>query len=405
MPDPQTTDTGRYVRMMLAAGLAYAAMAMPISSLGVYVTRDWGMSNFLAGLAAGAAFCTAIFRRKPAGDLADRRGGRFSFVRGCVFHAAGGCVCLLAAWEGPPVPVRYALIVLGRLVVGLGESMANVGMAHWLVGFMGVERTGRIFATLGMSIYGAVAVSGRTGFFLFERYGFAGVMAASICAPLVGYLLVRTIPYDRHGGGKREGCTFREVMTRLWRLGIPASCVAVGFAVVGAFLTKTFLDRGWAFAGWAFTCCGLGFVVMRVFIGHLPDRIGGLRVARMSALVEMIGLYLLWLAPGPLPALLGSFLTGAGISIIFPSLSMEIVKSVPARMRGACISSYNIFIDLSYGFAAPIAGFFTDRLGDSFAYLFAAVCATTGFAMIHAVSRTWRRGGDGPAVTGDAPCA
>ncbi|MCC8191156.1 MAG: hypothetical protein LIP77_11075, partial [Planctomycetes bacterium] len=208
------------LRMVLAAGLAYSALVMPMSSLSVYIGQEWGLSNFLAGLVGGAAFATTLLRRKPAGDVADRRGGRFCFLRGCGFHAVGGLSGRAAALAGPPVPVRFAVLLAGRLIIGLGESMANIGVTHWLVGYMGPTRTGRTLATLGMSIYGSVAIGGRLGFYLFENTGYVGLVTVSTLMPLLGLALVVGLRDDARLASGRTFTSFGSIMTTLMPLGV-----------------------------------------------------------------------------------------------------------------------------------------------------------------------------------------
>lgn len=375
------SGNARFARMMVAVFLCYQAMVMPLPILSVMVARDWGMSNFLAGAAAGSAYFITLFCRKAAGDLADRQGGRKCYLQGCVLYALGGCVCLLAAVD-MPVTFRFAALLAGRMVVGVGESIANIGMTCWAVGLIGDVKAGRVMATIGMSMYAAVAFGGQIGFMLFERTGFVGLMIACIGAPLIGLSLIRGVPGSALPVAAPVKSSLRYVMGKIWRLGLPACFHAVGFAVLGAFLAKTFLEKGWPYAGWGLTCYGAGFVIMRLFIGHLPDRIGGLPVATGSAVVEIVGLCLLWLATGPMTALAGAFLTGAGCSMIFPSIAIEIMRLMPKSLRGAALSDYNIFLDVSYGFAGPAAGFFTDYFGDSFAYFLAALAAVAGFGML-----------------------
>lgn len=381
-PQPFSARSYSFFAMMFSAFLCYLSLIMPMSSLSVFVTHEWGMSNTVAGVAVGAAFFVTILFRKAAGDRVDKIGGKPCFLQGALWYVAGGCVCLLVAVEALPVEARLAALLAGRAILGIGECLCNVSMACWAVDLLGVDKSGRIFATLGMSMYASAAVGGQLGFYLYSNYGYFGLTLVCTLSPLLGYFLSRSRPDSPCGREPQPAAPFLTVMRSICRLGMPSMFCAVGFAVVGAFLSKTFVDRGWEYAGLAFTACGIGFVAMRPCIGHLPDKIGGMPVATFSCSVELVGLYMLWLAGSPETALLGSFLTGAGVSMVFPSNGSELVKSIPLKMRGSALSCYNIFMDIAYGFSGPVAGFFTDKWGDGAAYLFAALSATLGLAMI-----------------------
>ena len=73
------------------------------------------------------------------------------------------------------------------------------------------------------------------------------------------------------------------MMKKMGTLLLAAGCVGVlgqvslaqlGFAAIGAFFALYFLHRHWSYAGLGLTAFGVGFVLIRVRFGHLPDRIG-----------------------------------------------------------------------------------------------------------------------------------
>ncbi len=50
-------------------------------------------------------------------------------------------------------------------------------------------------------------------------------------------------------------------------------------------------------------------------------------------------------------AKIGTFLTGAGFSLVFPALGVVAVKAVPQHNQGSALATYTVFMDLSLGVA------------------------------------------------------
>ncbi len=369
------------VALTIALFLSYLTVAMSLPAVPVHVVHGLGFDNAWGGLAVGIAFLSTILTRGHAGSWSDRIGGKLCMQRGLLIYAAAGLICLLAAWPQLSVTGSYAVLVAGRLLLGLGESVAMVGMINWAIGLMGQARTGRVMSLVGMGMYGAFAAGGPLGLVLLERVGFAGLMVACTALPLIGLVAIQGLPAVETHPGQRE--PFWRILGRIWRPGAVVGLQGVGFAALGAFFSLYFLSRGWPYAGLGLTFFGVGFVLVRLFCGHLPDRIGGTRVAIFSLMVEACGQYLLWLAPGPYAALAGALLTGLGCSMVFPAMGSEVVKRVPAHLRGTAVGGFAAFQDLAYGATAPVVGLVADHSGYSSVFLIGGIAATLGLWVVY----------------------
>jgi MFS family permease len=139
------------------------------------------------------------------------------------------------------------------------------------------------------------------------------------------------------------------VVKRIWLPGLGAALSSVGFGTIAAFSSLLFADHGWTPVWLAFSAYAVALIVARLAFGHLPDRIGGARVALLFSLVEVIGLALMSFASTGSVAALGAALTGFGYSLVFPALGVEAVRRAPAEGRGVAMGAYTACLDLALG--------------------------------------------------------
>ncbi|MCY1226649.1 putative MFS-type transporter YfcJ [compost metagenome] len=81
-------------------------------------------------------------------------------------------------------------------------------------------------------------------------------------------------------------------------------------------------------------------------------------------------------------AIAGCSLTGAGFSLIFPSLGVLAIKKVNPQMRGTALGAYAAFFDLSLGIAAPIAGLVASWFDYQSVYIFGGVSALLAIVVL-----------------------
>jgi predicted MFS family arabinose efflux permease len=201
-----------------------------------------------------------------------------------------------------------------------------------------------------------------------------------MASPLLACVVALRLPAEP--GRAVERVPFYRVLGLIWRPGLVLTLATAPFAAMTAFLALDYAARDWAGAGAALGGFGGCYVLARLCLGHLPDRLGGARVAAVSLGVEALGQALLWLASGPAIAFAGACLTGLGFSLVFPSMGIEAMKSVSPDQRGRAVGNFIAFFDVAIGLTAPIVGLVAGRFGYASAFFVGLGATLVALAML-----------------------
>ena len=329
------------------------------------------MSPFIVGLVTGSQFIAALATRMWAGNHAHTRGPKRAVVIGLLAASVSGFLYLGSMTVISAPPVSVAILLLGRALLGGGESFIITGALGWGVAIAGPQRTGQVMAWMGTAMYAAYASGAPAGTALYGHSGFASIAVATAAIPLATLLLVARLPAVPVAA--RVKASFLAVLRSVWVPGVALALSSIGFGAITAFVALLFADRGWQ-SGWqAFTAFALAFMLVRVLPGHKVDAWGGPRVAFFSLLVEAAGQLLIWHAASAPFVIVGAGLTGLGYSLVYPGLGVEAVRRAPPESRALAMGAYTSCLDLTLGIGTPALGVLAGRAGFPMVFLASAV--------------------------------
>ena len=157
-----------------------------------------------------------------------------------------------------------------------------------------------------------------------------------------------------------------------------------------SFVTR---DRSWVFLKTFVKAAGIGeissfftpyavtAVLLRVFLGWVPDRIGVKRALFPALGLLGLGLVGLAFATEAWHVALIGVVCGMGHGYVFPILSSLIVTRAPAEDRGAAVTLFTALFDVGILLGGPLLGGVADWMGHRAMFVVAAALTALGLAV------------------------
>src|SRR3954471_9626872 len=353
-PPPPNQSVVALLPIMGVVLVAFLVIGFALPVLPLHVHLDLGLSTFVVGLVTGSQFVASLISRVWSGHYADSRGAKRAVIAGLLAAVGGGLLYLLSLrFVAAPV-VSATVLLLGRALLGVAESLIITGGVSWGLVLAGPANAGKVIAWIGMAMFAALAFGAPLGTTLYGFGGFISIAMATALIPLATLLLVAPMAAIPPHSGKRSNLL--KMARIVWMPGLGSALSCIGFGTMIAFSSLLSVERNWNPIWILFSTFAVSLTTTRLFLGHLPDRRGGAKVALISIFVEATGLALVWLAPNQTVAVVGALLTGCGFALVYPGLGVEAVRRAPPQSRGLAMGAYTAFLDVALGFGSPALG-------------------------------------------------
>lgn len=369
----------RIISVVIFNFATFLTIGLPLAVLPGYVHDLMGFSTFWAGMVISLYYFATLLSRPHAGRYADLLGPKRVVLLGLCGCFFSGLFTLLAVSASHWPVLSLLLLCLGRVLLGVGQSLAGTGSTLWGVGVVGSLHIGRVISWNGVVTYGAMALGAPLGVMCYHYGGLQGLALTIMAIALLAILLA--LPREAVKAARGKVMSFRAVLGRVWPFGMALALASAGFGVIATFITLLYDAKGWDGAAFALMLFGIAFVCTRLLFPNGINRLGALNVALICFGVEILGLLVVGMAETSLMAKLGTVLTGAGFSLVFPALGVVAVKAVPPQNQGAALATYTLFMDMSLGITGPLAGLVMAYAGVSFIYLATACLVAMALLM------------------------
>ena len=383
-PKPRLA-TPAFLTVVFAAMAYFFAIGVLVPAVPRYVAGPLNSGDAAVGLVVGAFSVSALLLRPWAGRLADRRGRALLMISGAAIVAV--CVAGYAFAGGVPV-----LVVL-RLLTGVGEALFWVGAVSAIGDLSPAERRGEAMSWASLSLYIGLALGPAAGELLVNHFGFLAAWLVASGAAVVALLLALRVGETRQPVDRAPAAPSRLRLVHPAAL-VPAALLLVvvwGMASLLAFVPLYARDLGLPDSGLLLFGFAGTVVLIRSFGARLPDQLGPSRATITALAGVTVGLTVIGLWRTPLGLILGTLVLAVGVALATPAIMALAWEAAPAAERGAATSTVAMALDVGLGFGPATLGLVAAQTGRPGAYLAAAVLAGLGLALAVWSARARRR--------------
>lgn len=351
---------------------------------------DLGASEVEIGLIFGISALAAVLIRPIVGRALDRLGRKPVIHFGNVLNVISILLYLTVTAITP-------WLYLVRIVHGIALAILFSALFTYGADVVPESRRTEGLALFGVSGLLPIAVAGVVGDIILNVAGFDELfLTAAVFAALA---LLLALPLKERKPGRTAGNEPKGFLAivRLRHLR-PLWWMAGGFAfVVTGYFTflRTFVDEtGIGTVGLFFGAYGITAVLLRVFLGWLPDRVGAKRVLYPAMGSLAAGFLVLAAASTGAHVAIAGVLAGVGHGFGFPIFSAMVATRAPIEDRGSAMSFFTALFDFGILVGGPILGAIITVLGYPSMFAFSGLLIVA----VTVVFASWDRGSPAPAV-------
>lgn len=359
----------------------YLTMGISLGVLPEFIKNELQFGNLAIGITIGLQSLAALLTRAYAGKITDTLGSKVSNHSGVFLILMAGLIYISSGFlVGVPI-LALGLLIISRIIHGIGESMVVTGALTWGIGLLGVQNSGKVMTWNGIAMYAGIALGAPLSIWLKDHSGIIFPFALITLLSIVSWLLTGKLAVVS-ADASHIRIPFYKVVGKVMNQGLALAFSSMGFACIASFIALLFADKNWNGASLGFLCFGGFYIGTRLLFASYPDKFGGYKVALVSFVVEIIGQLLIGLSTSGWMAIVGCALTGIGFSLVFPALGVLAIKKVHPQMRGTALGAYSAFFDLSLGVAGPVAGLIAGWFSYQSIYIFGAISVLSAILIL-----------------------
>jgi MFS family permease len=321
---------------VLAAASSWSFAFSCFGLLPSYLVRELHASPSEIGLVTGVFGCASFALTPLSGAWIDRYRHRRTMAAGSAVAFVSALAFLFVDSVGP------AMLVL-RVAQALSHALVTTAVGIAVAEIAPPARLSQAFGLGGASILVMNALAPAVAEPLAEAAGWSAVFVLSAAVALLAVLLARRLaePPALELVAGESTVSMLAVLRRPVAIhySIVVVLIGLGAGIVFTFQQPYALALGRERVRGFLVAWAAAAIVVRLFLGHLPDRLGRQRVAVAALLTYAVGAAAMAAIPGALMEVMGAVF-GLAHGLCYPALNAIAVGAVPRRERGRLMAIF-----------------------------------------------------------------
>lgn len=326
----------------------------------------------------------AIIAWPLVGRVIDAHGRRVVILAGVALYIIVIALYMFVDSLGPFI---YAV----RLLDGVAATMWYSALFTHGADLVPAERRTEGLAIFGASGLVTIGLGAQFGDLILAYAGYRELFLGALGCAALGLILclpLRDVRFPHaEPGSPARGLFATAVQPNLLPVWLAAIAFFVALFALFSFMKTFVLTQEVGSVGNFFAAYAVIAVLLRLFLGWIPDRIGTRRMLGVAMACYALGFIVLSRAQTPAHVLVAGLLCGAGHGYTYPVLFSLVIERARPRERGSAMAFYTAVDWLGLLIAGPLFGYVIEWTGYGSAFTGAVLLLATGIGLFYGLDR------------------
>lgn len=373
----ETKRNKRDIMLILIASFFYMASPMLVTPLIVGYSGSLGATAAMMGMVGGLMNICSLFCRPFVGNLADKLSKyKLSFIGASLMTIA--CIGYIIVWSPN-------IVMLFRIINGVGFSCCSVCMSTWMSNLLPKEKIGS-----GMGMYGtmnalAMAIAPAIGVSMYQKVGYrSSFIIATVFAILTMFLVQFVHDKGEPVLSANEAVTNKKknlqiVDKKVIPIAVIIMLFAIPYCATQSFLVSYASAKGLHITVSLFFPLYAGvLLILRLSLRNLFDKKPFSFFMILSSISALISIITLMFMKNNIAMFLAAAFMAGGYGIMCSVCQTNAILLAGEGKRGLANSTYYVGLDLGMALGPIIGGLLYGNLNIDYFYLLLAVTVPIG---------------------------